>query len=651
MEKKYGTLIKTYLGSRETEQGQKYDTLTLIYRDENGDKKTIYYDRPPVDYWVLKDKNSPEATNPPMYITVDKVTHYTTYSDNLYRDVATNTGATSYYNKIKFNYGPNSYNMKNLLKSPLLYGADVAIEDQYVAKFYQEFEPVPTYKLHKCYFDIENDIYHYNGGVPDTSETPCPICLVTLIDEKAMQSHTFVLRNSKNTGLVEFEKDVDEFKTYMHNKILDADNLDMEFLFYFYDDELDMIKGFFDKVHELSPDFCSGWNISYDCPYLQNRAKNLFRADKARRGEMTAADAAAQLVCDDNYLIQTNNAGKQFYLSPYAYYSKGMGKFGSRIDDYKILDGTYWADQMLIYANIHAGEGKPDNYKLDTIANKLLGKEKLPFGPGETIRNQLYVNTKRFIEYNIRDVILLLEIEDNTQDLDKIQRLADITVTRKSKCTKKSYSVTNFVNKFANEQGLVMRTNKNTSYGTDEESSFYNNMFLMLNDIVETDDRYRKLFDIKDKYGAYVSSPELNDTVGMELFRGKFSMYLFELVCDFDFSSLYPSIIRAFNLDSGNIDGKFYVMDEDIKQKIISKYHCPEMFYYSIKGKKTDDDDDDDDVDDIIEGKPSKVNETDDLNSALADALQSRDYNKIGNIFLDLPSTADLITKLRERKK
>ena len=42
---------------------------------------------------------------------------------------------------------------------------------------------------------------------------------------------------------------------------------------------------------------------------------------------------------------------------------------------------------------------------------------------------------------------------------------------------------------------------------------------------------------------------------------------------------------------------------------------------------------------------------TDYCNSVLADALQSRDYNKIGNIFLDLPSTADLITKLRERKK
>ena len=193
-----------------------------------------------------------------------------------YRDIATNTGAMNYYNKIKFNYGANSYTMKNLFKSPLLYGADIDMEDQYVAKFYKEFQPNPGYKLHKCYFDIENDIYHYNGGVPDTTETPCPICLVTLIDEKAMKSHTFVLRNSQNPGLVEFEKDVENFKIYMHNKIIECDNLDMEFDFYFYDDELDMIKGFYDKVHEIDPDTMSGWNISYDCPYLQHRKKSYF---------------------------------------------------------------------------------------------------------------------------------------------------------------------------------------------------------------------------------------------------------------------------------------------------------------------------------------------------------------------------------------
>ena len=658
MEKKYGTLIKTYRGSRETDQGQKYDTLVLIYRDENGEKKTLYYDRPTVDYWVLKDKNSPEAVNPPMYISVDKVDHFTTYSDNLYRDIATNTGAMNYYNKIKFNYGANSYTMKNLFKSPLLYGADIDMEDQYVAKFYKEFQPNPGYKLHKCYFDIENDIYHYNGGVPDTTETPCPICLVTLIDEKAMKSHTFVLRNSQNPGLVEFEKDVENFKIYMHNKIIECDNLDMEFDFYFYDDELDMIKGFYDKVHEIDPDTMSGWNISYDCPYLQHRAKNLFRQNKARRGNMTSDEAAYDLVCDDKYLIQTNSAGKQFFLKPYARYSQGMGKYGSRIDDLKILDGIYWADQMLIYANIHAGEGKPDNYKLDTIAHKLLGKEKLPFGPGETIRNQLYKNTRRFIEYNIRDVLLLLEIEEDTQDIDKIQRLADITVTRKAKCTKKSYSVTNFVNKFANDQGLVMRTNKNTSYGEEAESDFYDNMFLMLNELVETNTRYRKLYDIQDKYGAFVSNPNFNDNVGMELFRNQSSMFLFELVCDFDFSSLYPSIIRAFNLDSGNIDGKFYVADDEIKRKIIEKYHCADMFYYSIKGKKVSDDDyiettEEDDVDEILDDaslkKSTKVSETDDLCSVLADTMQSRDYDKIGNIFLDLPSTADLVKKLRER--
>ena len=40
---KKGTLIKTFLGSRETKEGQKYDTLSMIYRDENGVKMPSFF--------------------------------------------------------------------------------------------------------------------------------------------------------------------------------------------------------------------------------------------------------------------------------------------------------------------------------------------------------------------------------------------------------------------------------------------------------------------------------------------------------------------------------------------------------------------------------------------------------------------------------
>ena len=636
MTKKIGTLIKTFKGTRVTESGVKYNTLLLFYRDQNGEKKTLFYDRPLFDYYILKDKKSTEATNPPLYISLDKVDKLTTYYDNLYRDVAVHTGTLPFYDKVKLNYGQNSYNMNNLLKNPLLYEADIDLEDFYIAKFYREFEKDSSYKLKKAYFDIENDIYHFQG-FPDPKEAPCPVCLITLIDENDMCSYTFILRNSENTQLIEFEKDVEDFKIYMNNKIKEVDNLDLKFEFLFYDDEIKLITDFFDKVHKIDPDYLGGWNISYDCQTLLNRLKLLYKKKKIEN----AFQQVPNDICDDKYVIQQNDKGKEFYIIPRAYYSEGAGDFGSRTDTFSILDGINWVDQMLTYAITHISGGKPDSYKLDNIADIVLGKEKLPFGEGETIRNQLYKNTKRFIEYNIRDVLLLLEIEDSTKDLDTVQQLSDITFTRKEKVFKKSIALTNYVNAYALEQNLVMRTNKNADYG--EESNYYNKNYLLANnEVQEYDEDYLTVFRRKDKNGAFVSDPQLNDNVGVEVLKGKFSKYIFEYICDEDFSSLYPSIIRALNLDSLNIIGKFYLIDEKINNKLKDN-NWKSLFAIPIKNKQETEDDEDDEDSSVVE-------ETKDSSIILSDILQSRDFVKLGEMFFDLPSSEQVITEILKEK-
>ncbi len=639
-----GTLIKTFKGQRTSETGVNYDTLLLFYRDENGEKKTLFYDRPEVDYYIIKDKNSPEASHPPLYIDVDKVEKHTTYSDSLMRDIAAKTGALSFYDKVRFSKGPNAFDMKNLFKSPLLYEADMDVSDVYIGKFYENHTPDPSYKLHKCYFDIETDIYHY-VGFPEPTEAPCPVACITLIDEKSMTSHTYILRNKLNEQLCEFEKNTDAFKDYMHGKILECDGLDMRFELYYYDSELEMIKAFFKKVHDIDPDFCSGWNIEYDIQTMQYRLIRLYNQVKDK--EMPAKSMMAYVTSDEKYMHQKNLAGKEMAIDARSYYSIGSGKLGKRIDSYTVLDGVNWLDQMLAYANIHAGSGKQDSYKLDNIANVELGKEKLPFGPGETIRNQLYKNTRRFIEYNIRDVLLLLEIEDKTHDIDMVQQLSDITVTRKDKVFMKSIALTNYVNKYAHEKGLVMRTNKNSRYGP--LSAEYDSAYLPSNERAEYDQRYTDLFDRKDKYGAFVSDPTLNDNVGVEIFKNKPSKYMFELVCDEDFSSLYPSIIRTWNLDSTNIVGKFYCIDDGIKKRLKEEYDCNGMFDLSIKDESAEDDDDSaDDVDEAIDG--ANDHETDDLCPILADALISADWGAIGHLFFDLPTTEELIDDIDRAK-
>lgn len=653
MSKKIGTLIKTIKTTRKINDNLSYDDLLLFYRDENGEKKVIFYDRPLVDFYVLKDKSAPEATTPPLYIELDKVDHFSTFSDNLYRSVAEKTGAMAYYDRIRLNNGPNSYNMNNLFKSPLLYGADVDLEDQYIAKFYREFDPDPNYTLHKCYYDIETDIYHFTG-FPDPKDALTPVCLITLIDEKAMKAYTFILRNAKNALLTDFEKDTESFKTYMKEKTSETDNLNMDFELLYYDDEVDLIIDFFKKVHEIDPDYCAAWNASFDFQTLMNRLERLLKEKSKKDKNINPYYDTREYMCDSKYLDHVNERGANIHVTPKAYYSKGRERQGIRTDTFVVVDGINWIDQMLTYESIHISGGKLDSYKLDYVANVELGKEKLPYGPGETIRNLLYKNTKRFVEYNIRDVLLLLLIEEKTLDINTLQKLADITVTRREKAFKKSIAITNYVAKYALEQNLVMSTNKNTDYGDSAESAFYESQFTNTKDVIETDEGYLKLINTKDKFGAFVSDPNNNDNVGMEVFKAKMSKYLWELVCDFDFSSLYPSLIRTFNLDSRNIVGKFYCIDNKIKQNLKENYDFYDSFLLPKKNKRDDEepsDDEEDEDEDVMDAIKTSGEETDDLGMQLADAIISQDWNMIGKIYFELPSSEDIIKDLKNKRR
>lgn len=111
--KKIGTLIKIITSKRKIRENVSYDSILLIYRDQNGDKQTQFIERAEAPFFIIKDKESPEAISPPMFIESNKVEQITTFTDLLYREIAVKTDSLLYYDRILTNYGPNSYNMKN----------------------------------------------------------------------------------------------------------------------------------------------------------------------------------------------------------------------------------------------------------------------------------------------------------------------------------------------------------------------------------------------------------------------------------------------------------------------------------------------------------------------------------------------------------
>ena len=525
--KKVGTLIKSFNGKRKLDNGVSYDCIILWYRDEEGKKRTLFYDRPVVPYYIIKDKNSPEAAYSPLYVHEDNLEKHEIYSDMLYRDIAIQTNCLPYYDKLLANKGNNCYEMKNLFRHPWVYDADMDLQDRKIADFYEDFEPDKNYKLHKCYFDIEVDLApdgitpDKNGnygyiGFPDEEEAPCPINIVTLIDGKASKIHSFIVRNPKNVSLQEFEEHVEEYKNDVWNKIQTDDKTPIvDFIVQFYNKEENAIEAFFQKLHEVDPDYLQAWNECFDAITMMRRLEYLYRRNPDIKSKgISAHNAMLQTVCDIKYSHFATNDGDIYVPLKARYVANRDIPITKRIDFFDILDGINWIDSEYYYAISHAGGGKKDSYKLNDIAYEELKKEKLPFFKGQTIKNLPWLKFSQFFEYNVRDVLLLLLIENKTLDVDTLQRLSEITKTRKEKVYTKSVSLSNFVNSYARMENYHMNCNKNQKYYSaiktndgqklnyvEHFGDTFANDCLDVKEVIEPTEKYKEAFKKRDRMG------------------------------------------------------------------------------------------------------------------------------------------------------
>ena len=108
-------------------------------------------------------------------------------------------------------------------------------------------------------------------------------------------------------------------------------------------------------------------------------------------------------------------------------------------------------------------------------------------------------------------------------------------------------------------------------------------------------------------------------------------MFIYENVFDQDFSSLYPSIIRAYNLDKNTQIGKFFLLDAHIKNKLIEDFGYDGLFAVSKN--------------DEADGAEA----TSDVGPTLVDSLTSHNWGRIGEKYFDLPSTVDMIKELKNK--
>jgi len=238
-------------------------------------------------------------------------------------------------------------------------------------------------------------------------------------------------------------------------------------------DEWSLCKRFLELWSHNTPDVITGWNTKFfDIPYLVNRFRKILGEDEARK------------------------------LSPWNFITERKTNINGRQLIAYSLVGVESLDYIELYKWYAPGGKSQESYRLDNIAQVELGEGKISYDEFDNLHALYRLNFQKFIEYNIKDVKLILKLEDKL----KLLELA-LTLAYDTKC--------NYEDVFAQTRMWDALT---YSY--------------LLNRGIIVPPR-----EVQDKdaafEGAYVKDPQ----VGMH-----------NWVASFDLNSLYPHLMMQYNI-------------------------------------------------------------------------------------------------------
>jgi DNA polymerase elongation subunit (family B) len=276
------------------------------------------------------------------------------------------------------------------------------------------------------------------------------------------------------------------------------------------DDEISLCKRFLRDWQDNYPDIITGWNTEFfDIPYLVNRFKQLLGEDEMRK------------------------------LSPWNNVWERRTTFNGRELIAYNISGVAALDYIELYKWYAPGGKSQESYRLDNIAHVELGEKKIDYSEYDNLHQLYKLNYQKFIEYNIKDVELVVKLEDKL----KLLQLA-ITLAYDTK--------TNYEDVFAQTRMW--------------DSLIYSHL-LAKRIIVPP-----KVIKKKDSAfeGAYVKDPQ----VGMH-----------NWVASFDLDSLYPHLMMQYNISPETLIESDDYTDE-MRQVLMQGVNVDKMLEQKIDTSK-----------------------------------------------------------------
>jgi DNA polymerase elongation subunit (family B) len=382
---------------------------------------------------------------------------------------------------------------------PNLFESDVPETTRALVDMYSDSDDVSDGHVILTY-DIECEM---TSGIPDPLEATNELTSIALHDSATKQAWVLVM--DKEGKMV--EKTTDKCIVFP------------------FRDERDMLAKYLELYEMINPSIVTGWNIDFfDTPMLYNRIKRLMGEKQANR------------------------------LSP-------IGQcFWSPYRKRYFMAGVSYLDYITLYKNYNFGE--LPNYRLDTIAQKELGRGKIEY---QGNLDQLFSeDIEKFIEYNLVDVELVVGFEEKLQFIDLCRGICHVGHVPYEDFVYSSKYLEGALLTYLRRGGLVA-PNKPA-------------------------DRREKMEALKankqEKFiGAYVKAPIV----------GKY-----DWIYDLDLTSLYPSIIMSINISPETKIGKiqdwdvqkylkgetdtYYIDDDSITKENLKEYLDKSKFSIASNG-------------------------------------------------------------------
>lgn len=513
------TLLNTfYQRVRYSEDGKKLsDVLTIVYEDNlTGKKNHVDIENP--DYEFYKIRDDVYIDHNMLFIEKDKCEKITVPYKSILKAIAQITGNEKLFNA---NIEAKNFKANEILHTEKrIMNSDMDIEDHYRLRFSRLYQNKTKLRIKKAFFDIETDNIKDSNDFPELGMFP--VNALTYINQTDKKINVLLLRSSvlANPQIKEFEDEIkanpkaslDELKNFIIEKVGGYKKarkyglLDYEFVYLFFDEEIQLISTFFNMVNKDEPDFMLAWNMPFDIPYLIERC-------------YTLGYNASDIMCHPSFK----------YKFVRYFIDNEHTEFHKKGSSFKIASNTVYIDQLVNFASRRSGTKFP-NYKLDSIGYIVSKVRKLDYSHLTTRVPELpYKSYKTFVFYNVMDTIVQLCVETDTKDLDYMYNKCNLNFTRYEKCHRQTIYLTN--------------------RGTEE---FYKNGFIIGNNCA----KFKKK---EGKYpGAIVHDP-LNTDDTYKLNLGGFVVSFVRNGDDFDFKSLYPSEALQHNMGPNTQIGKINI--------------------------------------------------------------------------------------------